>query len=624
MKRSSKVAWLFIFMLTAFAVNLTQLGVVDAWDYNDTRIYFNYHGNPTIINTALGPGTTFKVNITVNYIEQLAGFQFELGRPAFWDVDPEKYRGWDPSVLNLTSVELGPFLESAGGTAEWYPGTINNTQGTLDLTMAILDPLRRFSSGENGTLATLTFKVLSRGSTSIRFSRDTALLNKTAGWEWDGIPLKGTTAEGPRYEFLVDGYFDNRPQVHVVPKEVRAVPVGENFTVGINVINITGVHSWALSMKWNGTLLNVTQPIEGDFLPSAGTTTFYSGDIENTLGEINDITSTLTDADKEASGSGTLVNLTFVPTETGRTDINISSITLLDSKGNSIVVGVTNSTFSNIKFHNIEVTSVTVVPTEVEERSNQTISINVTITNTGSYNETGISVNVTASSDETKYSIGNQSIPLLTNETFSKENPSYNYTTTLSFTWDTTNVARGIYIISANASFVEDEEERADNVKTIEAMISAHDVAIDNVFTDKSHVVLGHNLTVKVDVSNKGTYAESFSVTAYYTHGDVKNEIGTINVIELDYKESFRHEFVLDTTGLEEGNYTLSAEASNVTGEKPRDLANNVFVKPDPVELRVAVTEPYSTEFLILIASPFVVVAIVAVYYVRKRKTPET
>ena len=172
-----------------------------------TKVSVDYFGSPDIVDPSLSPGTVFTVNVTVDIVEVLYGYQFKLGEADWWELNHTKYQGWNASILRLLAVENGPFLTSQRGIADWFPGAINDTQGTLTLSGAVVTN-RRYPTG-GGTLANLTFQVVGIGVTPIHFGLDSALLNKTLGFslgpDWE--LYRGTLNP----DFLVDGSFDNTP-----------------------------------------------------------------------------------------------------------------------------------------------------------------------------------------------------------------------------------------------------------------------------------------------------------------------------------------------------------------------------------------------------------------------------
>jgi hypothetical protein len=107
--------------------------------------------------TAVEVGQTFSVNVNVTDVSGLVGFEFLLA--------------YDKSILQLTDIKEGPFLKSAGSTF-----LINlTTSGQVWLADCLYPPQvwTGISANGSGVLATLTFKAIAVGQTSLDiFSKD--------------------------------------------------------------------------------------------------------------------------------------------------------------------------------------------------------------------------------------------------------------------------------------------------------------------------------------------------------------------------------------------------------------------------------------------------------------------
>ena len=98
-----------------------------------------------------------------------------------------------------------------------------------------------------------------------------------------------------------------------------------------------------------------------------------------------------------------------------------------------------------------------------------------------------------------------------------------------------------------------------------------HDIAVTAVAPSQTQAAVGVTISVDVTVKNEGNVPETFNVTAYYD----TNPIGTQTGISLNAGESDIVPFSWDTTGVAEGTYTISAEASQVPEEI--NVTNNKF-----------------------------------------------
>ena len=100
--------------------------------------------------------------------------------------------------------------------------------------------------------------------------------------------------------------------------------------------------------------------------------------------------------------------------------------------------------------------------------------------------------------------------------------------------------------------------------------LGVHDVAVTNVTSAKNVLCQGYCANITVTVENQGDFTETFNVTAYAN----TTVIGTKEVT-LTSGESKVLTFVWNATGFAKGNYTLSASASQVSGEI--DVVDNTF-----------------------------------------------
>lgn len=113
-------------------------------------------------NTA-EPGETFTVDITVVDI------------PPHNPPEEKSLYGWevkiafDPEIINAVNATEGPFLKASGCETIWTGHTIDNTEGTISIGAMLTFPSPPTGANGSGTLATITFKAVSRGTSSLRF-----------------------------------------------------------------------------------------------------------------------------------------------------------------------------------------------------------------------------------------------------------------------------------------------------------------------------------------------------------------------------------------------------------------------------------------------------------------------
>jgi len=143
----------------------------------------------------------------------------------------------------------------------------------------------------------------------------------------------------------------------------------------------------------------------------------------------------------------------------------------------------------------------------------------------------------------------------------------------LTFVWSTTDVPLGTYLISANASVLFGEVDIADNSLAAEGAASivpeVHDIAVTSVVASPTEVVVGGLVSINVTVENQGNMPETCDLSVR------RNTIviETQKAISLSAGESKTVPFIWNTTGITLGTYTIAANASIVTGET--DTADN-------------------------------------------------
>ncbi len=161
-----------------------------------------YIDPPNTFDPTLAPGTLFQIDIVVENVENLRGYQFELS--------------FNPNVLQGTSVAVGSFLGSAGGTVLELDGSgFNNEAGKLSLIGAMLwekDPT--YCPDGNGVLATVTFEVVAYGGSILRLGPDTGLTGSDGNWILHGLDNVG------------HGYFANQEIHDVVISSIRCLETG--------------------------------------------------------------------------------------------------------------------------------------------------------------------------------------------------------------------------------------------------------------------------------------------------------------------------------------------------------------------------------------------------------------
>ncbi len=218
---------------------------------------------------------------------------------------------------------------------------------------------------------------------------------------------------------------------------------GSNFTININVNDVTDLAGFEFFLNYTTAVLSATEITLGPFFPNDSV--ILHEETNDTLGYVRYVVN-VPSGSLGINGSGTLATINFTVESTGETSLDLCLTEMLDSSENVIAHEVYDGYFSNVAVHDVAVINVRPEPTEVPV--GESLTINVTIGNQGDLSET---FNVTIYYDTT-------SIETRTGITLESGK-----NTTLTFTWNTTLVSPGNYTITAEASEVPGETDLEDN-----------------------------------------------------------------------------------------------------------------------------------------------------------------
>ena len=262
------------------------------------------------------------------------------------------------------------------------------------------------------------------------------------------------------------------PYIAVIPHSTvdPGLTPDMSYTVSIYTdYNGSDVWSYDFSLSYNPNVLNGIEVVNGDLIttdkhPDAK---FSAGTFNNTLGKLSLTTAYFFATEKPvptAYGPGILANVTFTVVGTGESDITLGDDTRLRgwtdgglgdtayeiiSSRKHILDGFFQNTLTPVT-HNIAIISVTPSPTLV--RLGELVNITVVVKNQGTMNE-DVTVAI--------YYDYDRPLPEVRRiETKTAQNLAVGKNTSLTFTWDTTDVAEGNYIITAVASVPGDTATR--------------------------------------------------------------------------------------------------------------------------------------------------------------------
>jgi len=371
------------------------------------------------------------------------------------------------------------------------------------------------------------------------------------------------------------------PNIYAYPEVVIYQP-GESFTIDVKISGAQDVYAWDFKLRWNASILNFTEVVEGDFLkgfelePTYLVTKTYQ-DEEGT----DSITAACTRLGPDlpgVSGSGTLATVTFLVESEGETVLDVFSTELRDSRITPIEHTTTSGFF----------TTVSTVPTASFTYSPTKPDINEEVL-----------FNASASVDPDGYIVGyfwDFGDDATANETAS--HVYHNYT------------AGGTYSVTLT---VTDDTGGNNSLTKSVAVRYTHDIMVISVSESPTTAAAGDNVTITVEIENVGAEPESgFDVDVYYDN----TLAATQTVTTLASDETRTLTFSWDTAGVADGTYRTKAVAGPVTGETHTD---------DNTELGGTVTVTVAGEFpwLYVVGGVVVVgvIAGVAVFLMRQGKS---
>ena len=117
-----------------------------------------------------------------------------------------------------------------------------------------------------------------------------------------------------------------RPSMNFVfEMDTTPLNVGDEFTLHLNVENVTDLGGWQADLTFDPTVLEATSVTEGDFLKQADAETFFQeGILKNQLGKITGIRALRLDG-TAGKGQGRLLSVTFTAIGNGTSQITLDN-----------------------------------------------------------------------------------------------------------------------------------------------------------------------------------------------------------------------------------------------------------------------------------------------------------
>jgi len=158
------------------------------------------------------PNETFNVNVTITDVSELYSWQFTLT--------------FNQAVLNVIEVTEGPFLKAFNETI-WLTPKKDNDAGLIGAGALLKPPAPPHGASGSGVLASVTFKVVSGGTSSLHFDKDKTIL----------MTYIGTKIVRIENFLLTDGSFRNTASAGVfgIPLEFLAGAIAVVAIVSVSV-----------------------------------------------------------------------------------------------------------------------------------------------------------------------------------------------------------------------------------------------------------------------------------------------------------------------------------------------------------------------------------------------------
>jgi len=527
----SLITLLILSVLSGLSVNMIK---VSAAEY--PAIYID---PATTVNPALTPGNSYSISIKTNYTgSDVVGWQFTLS--------------YNPLVLSGTSVTDGNLIPVgwAAGRApgdfdpgyentaqgQFSAGTFDNNEGTLSLTVGyfIIDYMPMPVVSGPGTLANVNFNVVGIGASNITIGSETKLIGYTQiRWDYDELGNELYGGWGTSYD-IIDastdpenighGYFNNVQNQHDVAVRILDVPSTATIEQPVPI--------------------EVTVGNEGSYTESVTVTVYRGATVIDTTNF------------NLASGLFKTVSFTWIPTGLSQGAYTINATATItgdqDLSDNKKTAPITLQLVHDVAVISLEVPDYAGV--------GETVPIEVTVANEGSYDET---VTVKVYKDSTQ--IGTNSFTL--NKGPTNQN--------VSFTW--TGSSTGEYTINATATITGDQD-LSDNSKTATVNLVAGDITVTSVVPEKNAAYYTWTIGITVTVKNLGLTNANCTVRVYCFNATHTYLIGTGNIINIGPGGNIKVKTIncaLSSLGRKTRTYNIKANTTLTIPTIETNTANN-------------------------------------------------
>lgn len=122
--------------------------------------------------------------------------------------------------------------------------------------------------------------------------------------------------------------------------QMSAVNSATGFDLTVSAQDVEDLYAYQFTLNFNPALLSGQDVIEGAFLPSAGSTFFSPGTVDNIAGAVTFVFGTLVGPIDGVDGSGDLATFSFDIAQAGFASFSLSDVLLLDASGAEMAADV--------------------------------------------------------------------------------------------------------------------------------------------------------------------------------------------------------------------------------------------------------------------------------------------
>lgn len=193
-----------------------------------TKLYIN----PSSINKRPADvNTTFDVDVTIENVEDLFGFDFNFT--------------WDPNVIRMVGVDYESMLDSVWGAGNWF--MIKNQTNPGWYKLVALSTSTDFNTTGTQAFARLTFLVKDThgldAQTSIHFA--VAKISDS-----HGQPITAGITDGT-YKMI-----GVKPTLQMSPTSILCRKHSENFSITLGITDVFSATNFTFEIRYNATLLD--------------------------------------------------------------------------------------------------------------------------------------------------------------------------------------------------------------------------------------------------------------------------------------------------------------------------------------------------------------------------------